>query len=196
MKNIGERITVKEGKNKSTVVIQPEKKAHITALIGAWVAMWWMIGAIMTWAYFKLDLSQQEGLIVVIFMVFWAYYAYRVTKQFFWILWGMEFLKVDKQALTIKRSTRGYGKANAYYLENINDFQWKLPKERSIQASWEATPWISGGQRMQFEYFGKMVRFGEKLNDKDANRLFHFLTSEMERQLKEKRREEKAQTKV
>lgn len=193
MKSIGERISLKEAKDKSTVVINPEKKAYVTAFIGAWVAMWWMIGFIMIWAYFKLDLSQQEGLIVIIFMVFWAYYAFRVTKQFFWILWGFEFIRIDKQSLTIKRSVRGYGKANAYYLENIKNFQWSVPKERSFQSSWEATPWVGGGQRIQFEYFGKTIRFADKLDQKDTNKLFQFITYEMERQLKEKNKMEKKQ---
>ena len=193
MKSIGERITLREDKNKSTVVIYPEKKAWLTALIGAWVAMWWVIGGVMTWSFFEFDLTRQEKLIIVIFMVFWAYYAYRVTKQFFWTLWGNEYLKMDNLGLTIKKSIKGYGKANVYFYENISEFKWEVPKERSVQASWEASPWVGGGQRLDFEYYKKKIRFGEKLSEKDARKLFQFMTHEMDRFIKESRRQEKKQ---
>ncbi len=191
MRSIGERITLNEGKGKSTLVIFPEKKAFITALIGAWVAMWWMIGFVMIWSFFHFELSRQEQLIIVIFMVFWGYYAYRVTKQFLWTMWGNEYIKIDSLGLTIKNSIRGYGKANTYFFENISDFGWEVPKERSIQSSWEASPWVGGGQRLQFVYYKKNIRFGEKLNEKDTRRLFQFMTSEMDRMIKENNRKEK-----
>ena len=194
MKSIGERISLNEEKSKSTIVIYPVKKAFITALIGAWVAMWWMIGGIMVWSYFNFELGRQEKLIIIIFMAFWAYYAFRVTKQFFWTLWGNEFIKIDGMGLTIKKSIRGFGKANLYFYENISEFKWEVPKDKSMQASWEASPWVGGGQRLDFEYYKKKIRFGNKLNEKDARRLFQFMTHEMDKFIRENRRQEKRHT--
>ena len=194
MKSIGERISLNEEKSKSTIVIYPVKKAFITALIGAWVAMWWMIGGIMVWSYFNFELGRQEKLIIIIFMAFWAYYAFRVTKQYFWTLWGNEFIKIDGMGLTIKKSIRGFGKANLYFYENISEFKWEVPKDKSMQASWEASPWVGGGQRLDFEYYKKKIRFGNKLNEKDARRLFQFMTHEMDKFIRENRRQEKRHT--
>lgn len=186
MKWIGERISFVEGKQKTTCVIYPERKAMVTGLMGAWVAMWWSIGAIITWSWFTFKFTDQEKIILFVFMVFWAYYAIRVTRSFFWLLWGNEYLKVDEIAFTLKRSVKGYGKAVPYYLENIQKMSVTVPKENSFQAIWEASPWVRGGERLEFEYLGKTIRFGRKLNEKESKLLFNLLTKNIETQLKRK----------
>jgi len=186
MKWIGERISVVDDKKKTTCVIYPEKKPLVTGLVGAWVAMWLSIGAIVIWAYFSLKLSNQEKVIIFVFMTFWAYYAFRVFRMFFWLLWGNELLKVNETSLTVKRSIKGYGRAIPYYLENIKKMNLYVPEAHSFQATWEASPWVKGGERIEFEYLGKPVRFGRKLTEKDAKLLFNLLAKRMEDQLKRK----------
>lgn len=184
MKWIGKRVSVVDDKLKTTLVIYPEKKPLITGLMGAWVAMWLAIGATVVWAFFSLELSNQEKVIIFVFMTFWAYYAVRVIRAFFWLLWGNEFLKVNETALTIKKSIKGYGRAIPYYLENIKKMNLIVPEEGSFQAIWESSAWIKGGERIEFEYLGKPIRFGRKLEEKDAKLLFNLITKRMEEQLK------------
>lgn len=186
MKWIGERISVVDDKKKTSCIIYPEKKPMVTGLMGAWVAMWIAIGATVVWAYFALKLIDQEKIIIFVFMTFWTYYAYKVIRMFFWLMWGNELLKVDEMALTVKRSVKGYGKATPYYLENIKKMSISVPKENSFQAVWEASPWIKGGERIEFEYLGKVHKFGRKLNEKDAKLLFNLITKRIEEQLKKK----------
>lgn len=193
MKWIGERTSFVDDKNKTTIVISPENVGWQKALLGAWFAMWLTIGAVMTWAFFEMKLgktqedSEQQKLIIVIFMIFWAYYAFRVGRQFFWLLWGKEYIKINEVGLNIKNGIKTYGKAHTYFLENITKMQVQQPKETSIQAVWEASPWIRGGGRIEFEYAGKIVRFGRKLNEKDTKLLFQLVTKRMEEQLKRRK---------
>lgn len=191
MKWIGNRISVVDTKEKTTIVIHPDKKAFITALMGAWIFMWYSIGITVLWSYFTFKLTQQEKLILVIFMSFWLYYAVRVTRSFLWLLWGTENLKVDNLALTIKNATGKVGKANSYYLENIKKIRLQVPKERSFQTAWEASPWVRGGERIEFDYMGKVIRLGRKLPEKDATLLFNILTKRIEEHLKTKAKREK-----
>ena len=186
MKWIGERISFSEEKNKTTIVINPEDHTWLKAVMGAWVSMWYTIGGVVTWAYFKLDLTQQESLILVIFMVFWLYFAYKVTGSFLWMLWGKELIKIDEVALYYKRSIKKYGKSTPYYLENISKIELNQPKEKSLQAAWEKSPWIAGGERIEFEYLGKRVKFGRKLNEKDTTLLFKLITKRINERLKGK----------
>ena len=88
MKWIGNRITFEDDKLKTTIVIRPEDKPLIKALMGAWVAMWMVIGVTVAWYYFNFDMTKQEKVIVFIFMTFWFYYAFRVFRSFFWLMWG------------------------------------------------------------------------------------------------------------
>lgn len=186
MKWIGERISFIDTKQKTTCVIYPERKPVVTALMGAWVAMWLVIGGVMTWSYFTFKMTNQEEIILFVFMVFWTYYAVRVTRSFFWLMWGNEFLKVDETAFTVKRSIRGYGKAIPYYLENIKKMRMSVPKENSLQSVWESSPWVKGGERLEFDYLGKTIRFGRKVEEKDAKLLFNLLTKRIEEQLRRK----------
>lgn len=185
MKWIGERISFVEDKNRTTVVIQPMNVGWMRSLMGAWVFMWLTIGAIMGWYYMYQPTTQQEAIIIIVFLVFWAYYAVRVTRSWFWLMWGKELIKIDEVALTYKRSIRKFGKATPYLLENINKMRVATPKDNSFQAAWEKSPWIVGGERMEFDYMGKVIRIGRKLEEKDAEVLFKYLTKRVEQQIRQ-----------
>lgn len=184
MKWIGERISFDEDKNKATFIIYPERKAWVTGLMGAWVAMWLSIGAIMVWAYFTLKLTNQEQIIIWIFMAFWAYYAQRVGRSLLWLLYGKEMLKINEVGLIIKTATGKYGKAKEYFHENIGKMQIHIPKENSMQTAWENSPWVNGGERLEFEYKGKIIRFGKKLPEKEAKLLFQMIVKRVEAQVR------------
>ena len=79
------------------------------------------------------------------------------------------------------------GKAKEYYLENIKKVRVSVPKANSFQAAWENSPWIRGGERIEFDYLGKTIRFGRKLNQQDSKLLFQLLTKRLEDQLKKKK---------
>ena len=186
MKWIGNRISYLDEQGKTTFIITPEQVGMIKALMGAWVFMWFAIGVTIGWSYFTFTFSEQEKIILGIFMVFWLYYFIRVGRTFLWILYGREYIKVDKISLTIKTSIRTYGRAKEYYLENIKKVRVSVPKENSFQAAWENSPWIRGGERIEFDYLGKTIRFGRKLNQQDSKLLFQILTKRIEDQLKKK----------
>tara|TARA_R110000737_G_scaffold117240_1_gene149928 strand:+ start:3371 stop:3934 length:564 start_codon:yes stop_codon:yes gene_type:complete len=184
MKWIGNRISFQEDKQKATFIVYPEKKPLITSLMGAWVAMWLAIGITMAWAYFTLELTQQEQIITLVFLAFWFYYAQRVGRSFLWLLYGKEMLKINEVGLVIKTATGSYGKAKEYFHENITKMQIHQPKEHSMQAVWENSPWVAGGERIEFEYKGKLIRFGRKLDEKDAKMLFQMIIKRVESQVR------------
>ena len=184
MKWIGKRISFIDEKAKTTIVIRPENVSWVNSLMGAWVAMWAVIGFTIVWSYFNLTLTDQELIIIVVFMTFWLYYAVRVFRSFVWLLSGKELLKIDEAAVYYKKSVWGYGKSNAYFLENISKIRISRPKENSAQAVWEKSPWVRGGERMEFDYMGKLIRFGRKLNEKDAELLFKLITKRVDERLR------------
>jgi len=186
MKWIGERVSFVDDQGWTTIVIHPEKKPLVTGLMGAWVAMWMAIGITVLWSLYTLQLSQQESIILYIFLSFWAYYALKVIRSFFWIMWGKELLKIDESAVHYKRSIRQYGRSIPYYLENIHKIELTVPESRSLQSVWESSPWVRGGERIQFEHMGKIIRIARKLNEKDAKLLFSVVTKRIEQQLKKK----------
>lgn len=186
MKWIGDRISFIDKKGKTTIVIEPDNKAWINSLMGAWVAMWMVIGGIFIWSLFALNMSDQEKVIMVVMIVFWLYYAIRVTRTFFWLMWGRESIKIDESAFIYKKSIKGYGRAIPYYLENITKIRMNMPKERSFQVAWETSPWIRGGERLEFDYMNKVIQFGRKLEEKDAKLLYQLVTKRVDERLRKK----------
>lgn len=184
MKWIGKRISFVDDKDKTTVVIYPEDVTWVKGAMGAWVAMWLTAGATVIWSFFNFEFTDQETIILIVFLVFWAYYAIRVSRSFFWLMWGKELVKIDEVSLSYKRSVKKYGKAHVYYLENIAKMRLHKPKERSLQSAWERSPWIKGGERLEFDHMGKTIRLGRKLNEKDAEQLFKFLAKKIEQRVR------------
>lgn len=187
MKWIGERISFVDEKGRTSIVISPEKGMFTRAMLGAWFFMWIAIGITMIWSFFNFKLSDQENIIIAVFLVFWAYYAIRVGRVFFWLLWGKEMIRIDEKGLTLKNAVRKYGKSTIYFVENIKNIRINQPKERSIQAVWEKSPWIRGGERIEFDYVGKVMRFGKKLEEKELKVLFSLISKKIEEQRRAKK---------
>lgn len=184
MKMIGHRISFNEDKDIATFVIYPEKKGIYISLMGAWCAMWLTIGIVMTWAFFALQLTETEQIITVVFMTFWAYYAQRVGRSFLWMLWGKEMIKINQTELVYKKAIKNYGKAVPYFHENIQKIRMTMPKENSLQAVWENSPWVVGGERIEFDYLGKVIRLGRMVEEKEAKILFQMMTKRIDQHLR------------
>ena len=101
MKTIGDRISFEDSKAKTTVVIVPEKNLFVNALMGAWLGMWYCIGGIVIWSLIQLSLTEQERIILYIFLIFWMYYAFRISKAYLWLIFGKELLKLDRDGFHI-----------------------------------------------------------------------------------------------
>ena len=181
---IGTRISFNDSKNKLTIVIEPEKNILVNSLMGAWLSMWLTIGITVFWSIYSLKLKEQEQIILYIFLVFWAYYAIKVSRSFLWLLFGKELLKIDEISLTIKKSIRNYGRSTPHYFENIKNLKFELPESSSIQGIWESSPWVNGGERFSFEHFGKIVRFGRKLDEKESQLLSNLITKKIKERTK------------
>ena len=156
--------------------------------MGAWVSMWLTLGAIVIWTFAVARMTEQESIIIIIFLAFWVYYAFKVMKSWFWLIWGKELIQIDEVHLKYKKSIRNYGKSKSFLLENINKMTMHKTEEKSFQAAWEKSPWVIGGERLEFDYQGKVVKMGRKLDQKDAEILFKLLTKRVDTQVRKNRK--------
>lgn len=184
MKWIGKRISFVDDKDKLTVVIYPEISPVMRSLMGAWVAMWYTIGGIVIWSLNEIPMTSNEVIAVFVFLAFWGYFAIKVTRSFLWLNWGKELIKIDETRFNYKKSIKNYGRAMSYFLENIKQISVHQPKQKSVQSAWEKSFWVKGGERMEFEYMGKTVRFGRKLNKKDTELLFKLIARTVDQRVR------------
>lgn len=192
MKWIGTRISFVDDKQKTSVIITPERSNFNNAMMGAWLAMWFAIGVTLIWSFFAFELKKEEQLMIGVILVMWAYFLFRVARQFMWLLWGKEMLKLNKEGIVYKKDVRGYGKAILYYYDNMSEIEVLIPETNSLQYVWEKSPWVRGGERLQFEYFGKFIRFGRKLEEKEIKQLYQLLSSKRKEYTRLAKREERA----
>jgi hypothetical protein len=183
MKWIGDRISFNEQKDKITLVIYPPVIGGMKYILLIWSLVWLSIGAYVFSQLF-LDYSEKEKITLIIFLAFWAYFALRVGKTVVYLWLGREFIKLDEHALHIKSATGRYGKARQYFLENIVGFEMVELKDGSISAVYESSFWVKGSNRIVFEYLGKTVSFGRKLNEKDTRLLYKLLLKRMEQNIR------------
>jgi hypothetical protein len=184
MKWIGKRISFVDDKLKTTIVIRPVDNSLVKGLMGAWVGMWMAIGFVVGWSFFTMKLTEQEQIIIAVFASFWLYYAVKVTRSWLWLLWGKELIKINETSLVYKKSIKKFGKATPFFLENISKIRVNTPKERSLQAAWDKSPWVKGGEILEFDYMGKVIRFGRKIDEKDAKLLFNLISKRIEERLR------------
>lgn len=185
MKWIGNRVSYVDEKQLTTIVIYPERVNWKNNLLAAWFTMWLIIGGYVISQLF-MDYSRDEKLILIVFLSFWLYFAIRIGKATFWQLWGKELVRINDQALILKRSIMSYGKATPYFFENIKKIQLEEVKETNIGFQFEQSIWVLGGERISFDYKGKLVRLGRKLDEKDAKLLFKLITARIDERLRKK----------
>lgn len=186
MKWIGDRISFKDQKDSISFVILPPKLGGKRFLMLAWLLIWLAIGVYVSVQLGK-DYEQQEKLVLIVFMVFWLYFAIRIFRTLIFLFWGREYIKLDQTGLRIKKSIGSYGGVKQYFLENIAKFKLIEIKENSIQKSYDQSPWVRGMDRIEFEYYGKKYTFARKLEDKDVELMYRALARRMERFLRAKK---------
>jgi len=186
LKWIGERVSVAEGKELTTLIVYPERTTWKSVLLYTWFSMWVSIG-ILVITQFLVDYSREEKLILLIFMVFWLYFFVKIGRTVLWQNRGKELMKLNDQAFILKKSIFKYGKAKEFFYENIKKIRVHEPKLNSFEEFFQNSFFVVGGERLIFDYAGNEIKFARKLNEKDTKLLFQFLTKLIETRMRKKR---------
>ena len=187
MKWIGDRVSFKDNKENISFVIYPPRLGKKRVVMLVWYVLWLLIGGYVTLQFFK-DYGQDEKIALFVFMAFWLYFAIRVLRAILYVYYGREYIKVDDNSMRIKIATGSYGKSRQYFIENISKLRVEVPKDNSIKKVYEDSPWVTGSNSIEFDYFGKTYSFGRKLSEKDAEMIFKITTRRIEKYLNRKRK--------
>jgi len=190
---IGDRISTEKHKEYTTIIISPLKQRFKETLLFAWVLSFSFIGIYLIYvlssgvellnapADFTEEDFQTQKIYLVVFIGFWAYFEYKTLRALLWYKFGMELIKIDREAIHIKRSVLSYGKSNRFFFENIRDFHHTQTKKTSFNYFFENAYWTVGTDSIQFQHFGKHYSFGRKLGDKDTMLLMRFIAERIKK---------------
>ncbi|MBS1581344.1 MAG: hypothetical protein JST66_04000 [Bacteroidetes bacterium] len=185
MEFISERVSIErsrsEGGEGLSVVISPRLPRIQQALLLTWSVAWTCCGL-----YFIYQLTQPQeradthrGLLIM--LAFWTYFEVRIGRVLLWRLKGFEVWRIRNGRFTIKDSLFRYGKANEYFIENIQRFGLLTIDETSWKWQMVDSFWTRGGERLGFEHLGKKVAFGKGLTRQEAQRLAQVVDGQLKR---------------
>lgn len=197
---IGDRISVEDQNEVTTIVIHPIRTKWKEVLLTIWVVGFTFVGL----AMFYLLVNGFQGLNYptppteeeldqqliygIVFMGFWAYFEYKTVKSLLWYRFGKELVRIDDQAVFIKKSILSYGKADRYFFENIKKFGERKTEDTSFSAFFENAYWALGTESLMFDYHGKTKSFGRRLDDQSIKSLIRLIDDRIKKRMRRKKK--------
>lgn len=183
MEFISERVSLEHRPDGVSVVITARLPRVQEALLVTWFAAWCVIGGFYGYETFHLPAGDKRSF-YLLFMLGWAWIAFRIGRVVLWRLKGFELLRIKAGVFTIKNSILGYGRARDHFVENIKQFGLVEVDEASWRWQLNDSFWVMGAERLGFTHVEKKVIFGKGLDKEEAQRIAVVL----ERALKQARK--------
>ena len=123
MKWIGDKISYEKHENFLTIIITGKTESWKANLMLIWILAWF--GAGISILYFNLYTDSFDGQqwYTFTFFAFWFYFFYKILRVYLWRKFGMEYIKIDADRFSFKRSIFSYGKAHEVLTQNIKKFK-------------------------------------------------------------------------
>lgn len=174
MKTIGDRISLEQHKDNATIVISTKIERWKETLLLTWIIAWTFCGAAFIYYLISGALQgQNEKLVLFIIIIFWAYFEYRIVKTFLWRKFGIEFIKIDKDKFTFKKSILSYGSAIEYNTKEIDHKKVESLKQnpKSFAKVMNDSFWLIGEGAVRFSDQDRFVYFGHQLEADESEKL-------------------------
>lgn len=164
---IGKRTSILRKDKTFSLVILPTDAKKKTNVLFLWLLAWSVSGVIIIANYFTLT-SDKSKMMIIVWLAFWAYFEFKIVRVFMWKRFGQEKLWIKNGRMFFQQSVNGKGKIKEYDLNLVAD--WKLIELESTSFSdnFNQSFWVKGGERIQFTYQGKEIKFGFQLSDEDT----------------------------
>lgn len=182
---VHDNISIDDRDDRLSIIIDGKLPRAKEALLLAWLIIWVALGAYVMYELRTVDYEREIRLALNIYLALWAYFLFKIGKAFLWSRAGQERVILVDGQLSIKTAIYGYGRSQAYPVENISDMKVSELSKRSAQYQLESSFWVIGGERVDFGYMGRRLRFGRKIDDKIAHKIvkrMKVLIKQMKRQ--------------
>lgn len=183
IKILSEKVSYTSDNGRLQIVILGKIDKWKESILLGWLLAWIFCGGVVISEYLKTT-DRDMKMIFVIFLIFWAYYLWRVARVFMYRRGGNELIKVENGVLTLKRSFFTYGKSKSFNLNQITDFQKIELSKKSLAYTYENGWWVLGGQKLSFKYNAKFVKFAMQIDDKVRDKLFVMINQNISKSLK------------
>jgi hypothetical protein len=167
MKVVSKRVSILEKDNVFSLVILPTVDKKKTGMLFLWLMAWTVCGIIVFANYFNLN-NKEAKVFIIVYLAFWVYFEFKISRAFLWKKFGKEKLWVKQGTLYYQREVSGRGKIREFDLQLLGEFRYLELSHTSFSDQINQSFWVKGGERLEFDYQAKVIRFGMQLSDEEA----------------------------
>jgi len=178
-KYISERISFFDHGDSTSIVISSKIESWKETVLFFWILCWTACGAYLMYELATGDYDQKMQIGLFVFVSFWFYFEYRISRVFVWRKWGMEYIRMDEDEFTYKCAVGRFGKASRFYVDVMGPFTVEELSSRSITVNIEDSFWFIGGERIQFSYKDKQRKFGRQLTQEESKDLVRLIQKQL-----------------
>jgi len=177
-KTSSQRIRVQHEADRHVITILPLHDSGKSRMMLIWLILWLICGAVVLYEMFG-NHSREEKLVLLVYLAFWCYFAYRISRVYRWRQSGREEISINDQIISIGKFTAGRGFVNDYPLNLISKPEITGINPTSFAAVFAQSYWMEGNEGLFFLTNTKQrIGFGLQLSDseqqvllKEINRL-------------------------
>lgn len=171
IKYISKRVSFCEKPDEITVVILANGTKAKFNVLTVWLGLFIVCGLVLFSQLFVPGYDGYTKIGIFAFTCFWAYFIYKVGYIWFWRKDGREFIRIHDGKLSLKRAIKTYGKSYDFLIGNISQMKRRVMNQKSFGSELENSFWVMGGEKLQFDYLGREIRFGLQLTEEEAKKL-------------------------
>jgi len=180
---LSEKVSYRSEPRNLQIVVLGKIARWKESLLTAWLLAWVFCGGVVFNTYWH-STSRESKMVYLIFLIFWVYYFWRIGRVWLFRRGGNELIKVHNDTLVLKRSFFTYGKSRVYDLESITDLKPLKISKTSFAHTYENSWWVLGGEKLSFEYHGRVVKFAMQISDETRDKLLVLLRKQIAKNLK------------
>lgn len=166
----GSKVSVEQIDETTLITISPKIEQWQVVSLGVWIVVWLFCGMFVLLSFLK-GIPQEQQMFYLVFMGFWAYFLFYAIRSFIWNRIGAEHLRLTNQFLDYKRAFGSYGRVISYDLENIKNLGKVNYEDKTWAKIYNDAFWTIGGETLGFEYLGKKVGLGFKMDEAQVKKL-------------------------
>lgn len=166
--SIGDRITISKQDSETIIRIDGTVESWMNHALLGWVVMWSFTGLYVIHYLYSGKADSDQVFFFITYLAFWGYFEFKAVYSWLFRVRGYELIKINSEALFIKRGVFSFGKVHRYVRENIKDLAKVEMEKNSLNAVYNKSFWVMGNEQIVFRYIGKNIGIGMHLTEKDT----------------------------
>lgn len=183
MKKIGSRIEINQnGKDETEVFVYPFIEKQKLQMLTLWTLAFTACGLFIFGSLFVYDFkSDKEIIMIVIFLIFWGYFEYKVIYALQWNKKGKEVLSFKDGVFSYMKQISKRGLPIQVPISSIECFAYTEDSEGGLWNDINNSSFMVGGEVIEYKASDSIKRLGMKLDKKDAVKLSDFLNKQLKK---------------